>query len=64
MIKLGSMIAILTDTSQEEYKKELLAYFKTYLEAHKKEVAMSDYSLVLEGERTMLREVIKFIENN
>lgn len=64
MSKLGELSVILTDISQEEYKKELIEYLKTYLKSIENERAMSDYQLVLEGQKSMLGDVIKFIENN
>jgi hypothetical protein len=54
---------IICDHSVEEWKTEVLPYLQNVFNNFSTD-AMSDFSLVLQGQKAMLSAMIKFIENN
>jgi hypothetical protein len=60
---LKDKVVIIRDSEVKIAKEDLLQELKQYL-AEQDWRAMSDYQLFLDGQKDMLNQVIKFIENN
>jgi len=59
---LKDAVVIATDSSVEEWKKDVLEFLEQYHEDFST-FAMSDHTLYLKGQKDMLGNVIEFIKN-